>query len=171
MKIVLQTLIVGGLVVVSGGRAEAQARLASLEMAAPAADTVALTERVEVAVRAYRAGRVIEARRELEALARAQEEAGMLPGAALWQLAEAYSATGDRLRAAATLDRLARAAEMHGDPVTQARALFEATIYYQQAGFRERARERYTRMLPLLRSPYMPAELRQSLRARIVARR
>lgn len=171
MKIVLKTLIAGGLIVVSGGRAEAQTRLASLEMAAPAADTAALSERVDVAVRAYREGRVNEARRELETLARAQEEAGVLPGVALWQLAEAHAGSGDRLRAAATLDRLARAAELHGDPVTQARALFEATIYYQQAGLRDRARDRYDRMLPLLRSPYMPTELRQSLQARIVARR
>jgi tetratricopeptide (TPR) repeat protein len=171
MKIVLKVLIAGGVIVVSGGRAEAQARLASLEVVAPAADTAALAARVDEALRTFREGRLQQARRELEVLARAQEEAGMLPGAALWQLAEAYSATGDRLRAAATLDRLARAAELHGDPVLQARALFESTIYYQQAGVRDRAHERYTRLLPLLRSPYMPAEVRQSLRARIVTRR
>lgn len=171
MKIALKVLIAGGVIVVSGGRAEAQARLAALEAPAPApADTAALAARVRAAVQVYQGGRITEARRALEAAARAQEEAGVLPGTALWQLAEAHFAAGDGLRAAATLDRLAQAAEGHGDPVLQARALFEATVHYQQAGLHDRAADRYARMLPLLRSPYMPAELRRSLRARIVTR-
>lgn len=168
MNIVLKILIAGGLIVVSGGRAEAQARLARLDAGVQAADTAALSARVDAAVQAYRQGRVSEARRTLEVLARAQEEAGVLPGVALWQLAEAHAAAGDSARTAATLDRLARVAQEHGNPVLQAQALFEATVIYQQLGLRERAHERYARMLPLLRSPYMPAELRQSLRARMV---
>lgn len=169
MKIVLTVLMAAGLIVTSGGRAQAQARLASLE--APAAargDSTALSARVREAVATFHAGRMDQARRELDAAARAQEAAGVLPDTALWLLAEAELASGENVRAAATLDRLARLAELHGDPVMQARALFEAAVQYQQARLGDRARERYERMRPLLGSPYMPVKLSESLQARVV---
>lgn len=70
-------------------------------------------------------------------------------------------------RAAELLDELAETA---GDPVTQVQALLEAAVLYQQMRSPLESQGRVDRLIPLLDSPYLPAEKRAALRARMTQR-
>lgn len=94
-------------------------------------------------------------------------EAGLLPDAALWRLAEVAYAMQRHEAAAAYLAELADAAQRHGRPDIAAAALLEATVFYQKTGQQEPARRCMERLDALLPSPLLPDTLRQTILARV----
>lgn len=131
-------------------------------------DSLALEARLAEARRLFVEHRLGEARRTYAAVAEAQEGMGQLPEEALWQLAAVFHAERRPRRAAAALSRLAEAAELHGDPVVQARALLEAAVLFHRAGDAAPALACIRRLDPLLSSPYLPDEVRDDVRRRII---
>ncbi len=111
--------------------------------------------------------RFSQARRAYNDIIKLQQSHNILPGEAMWGLAELYYSRKDLRNAAATLDQLADEAQQYGDPVLQARALVEAAIFYQQLGDQEKALTRFERLKPLLSSPFLPEATRTKIEARI----
>lgn len=147
-------------ILVSGGSAAAQTRLASVDGAYPG------VERVGPARARLAAGDLNGARRQLVMAAREARVSGAYAGAALWLLADLE--WSDRpARAAATLDELAESAAAHGDLVLQAQALLEGAVLYQKLGDPARARARVDQLIPLLQSSYLPGDVRDAIRARM----
>ena len=159
--------IAAGLVGVLGcaGSAAAQGtvRLAMEGGAHTASDSVKAATRLGWARAHMMRGDFDGARRELARSIREARAAGSHAGPALWELANVVHVS-EPVRAAELLDEAAAEAETHGDPVAQARALLAAAVLYQQAGRTEEARARVERLRPMLRSPYLPEELRAELR-------
>lgn len=112
-------------------------------------------------------GRFKEGRRAYAAIARLQRANNVLPDEALWNLANLYHGSGNLQRSAQVMDELAQAAELHGNPVVQAKALVEAAILYHTLGQRQEAAMRIERLQPLLSSPYLSNEVRTEIQSRI----
>jgi hypothetical protein len=68
---------------------------------------------------------------------------------------------------ARALDELALAAAEFGDPETQLRALFQATLFYEYLGDEPRVAERLPRIRELLTSPGISDETRRDIASRI----
>ena len=163
-------LLVAGCLV-SGGRAAAQVpmRLAmSAERGTPE-DSTRDAGRMERIRGHLASGAVQAARRELARELRDARSAGAYPREALWLLVSLEHPTRPD-RTVELLDELAESAEKHGDPVTQAQELLEAAVLYQEMRDPQQARRRVERLLPLLHSPFLPAEKRAALRARMTER-
>lgn len=111
-------------------------------------------------------GEVRSARRAAEAVVREGRD-GLASVEALLFLAQMDHADGRRMRAADALDRAAVEAAKHGDPVAQTRALLDAATIYVSEGQMARAAARVEQLRPLLRSPYLPAELRAEAEGRL----
>lgn len=158
-------------VLVSGGGAAAQvpARLAMSVERGAEEDSTRATGRMERARGHLASGAFQAARRELARELRDARGAGAYPREALWMLVNLEHLTHPE-RTAELLDELAASAERHGDPVTQAQALLEAAVLYQQMRDPRQARGRVDRLLPLLESPFLSAEKRAALRARMTER-
>jgi hypothetical protein len=79
------------------------------------------------------------ATRELDGVAREQRRLGISSAETMWQLA---------LQSARSLDMVASEAEKYGDPVSQARALFEAAVQHSAISRFTEARSRMQRLGP-----------------------
>lgn len=112
-------------------------------------------------------GRWKEARREYASVAKLQRTHQVLADEALWNLANIHHGNRDIRRAAQTMDELADAAQLHGNPVVQAKALIESAILYQSLRMPDQARARLERLQPLLDSPFLSKELRSSIEKRM----
>lgn len=112
-------------------------------------------------------GRWKEARREFASVAKFQRTHQVLADEALWHLANLYHGDRQIRRAAETMDDLADAAQLHGNPVVQAKALIESAILYQSLNMPEQASARIERLQPLLDSPFLSDEVRSSIQKRI----
>lgn len=147
-----------------GGKADAQetVRLAMSGAARPAADSAKAATRLVWARELMVRGDFNGARRELGRAVRDARASGSYAGPALWEMANIEHLNAP-LRAAEILDQAAIEAETYGDPVAQARALLAAAVLYQQADRPGEARARVDRLRPMLRSPYLPEELRKEL--------
>ena len=115
-------------------------------------------QRYAAAVREYRRAATI---------ARAE---GHLPSLTLWHLASAHFYGGDPRRAAQVLDELRVEAAGFGDLAVEAVALYNAAWLNGKAGRGREAGSRVAQLEKLLRSPYMPADVRTFLAGRIDAR-
>jgi len=122
--------------------------------------------KLEAAYRMRMEGRTREALRELNSAARAQASAGTSAAKTLWEIAEIQYSDGRFAASARTLDRVAREAEKFGDPVMQARALFEAAVQYSTLGQTADAVLRMERLEPLLESPFIDSDLKSQMSAR-----
>ncbi len=113
-------------------------------------------------------GKFSAAAREYAAVARLQQAEHVIPGEALWKLAGIHHGRKQYLRAAGVVRELAMIAERYGDPTLQAQALLESAILYQRGRQPELARASIERLEPLLHSPSIPEEVRNSLQNRII---
>lgn len=170
MKNLRTGIVVLAAVLAWGGSAAAQVPM-RLAMSAESVEEDSTREsgRVERARGHLASGAVQAARRELARELRDARGAGAYPREALWLLVNLEHPTRPH-RAAELLDELAESAETHGDPVTQAQALLEAAVLYQQMRDPLESRRRVDRLIPLLDSPYLSAEKRAALRARMTQR-
>ncbi|HEV2129614.1 MAG TPA: hypothetical protein VGR27_00840 [Longimicrobiaceae bacterium] len=91
-------------------------------------------------------GRWKEARREFASVAKLQRTHKVLADEALWNLANLYHGDQKIRRAAETMDELADAAQLHGNPVVQAKALLESAILYQSLQMSDEASARIERL-------------------------
>jgi hypothetical protein len=140
--------------------------LASAETFAWVGTNPAIEAKLEAAHRMRMEGRTREALRELTAAARAQVATGTSAAQTLWEVAEIQYSDGRLAASARTLDRVAREAEKFGDPVLQARALFEAAVQYSTLGQHGEAALRMERLEPLLESPFIGSDLKSQISAR-----
>ncbi len=155
--------------------AQSTSSYSSAALSVPAATEAARSEydASEVRMRLDRAhqlskeGRWKEARREYASIAKLQRTNKVLADEALWNLANLYYGNKQIRRAAETMDELADAAELHGNPVVQAKALIESVILYQSLQMQEEASARIERLQPLLDSPFLSDEVRSSIQKRI----
>lgn len=92
---------------------------------------------------------------------------GHLPSYTLWHLACALYYKGELQRAATVLDQLTTEAERSGDLAVEALALFNSAWLNGRSGSGTQAATRVARVRTLLRSPYMPSELRDMLVAKL----
>ena len=114
-------------------------------------------------------GRIAQASREYIKVAKMQRAQNVLPSEALWKLAELHN-TYERSpeRTANVLVALAADAQRFGDPQTEAKALLEATILYNEAYLPEKARDCASRLDVLLTSPLVSDEVRREAQSRII---
>ncbi|MBA2244595.1 MAG: hypothetical protein H0W11_06540 [Gemmatimonadetes bacterium] len=155
--------------------AQSTASYSSVALTVPAAtesvpapyDASNVRMRLDKAHQLCEEGRWAEARREYASVAKLQRTHKVLADEALWNLANLYYGDRQIRRAAATMDELADAAQLHGNPVVQAKALIESAILYQSLKMPEQASARIERLQPLLDSPFLSAEVRSSIEKRI----
>jgi tetratricopeptide (TPR) repeat protein len=129
-------------------------------------DTAATDARLERANQLYARGRITQARKEYLSVAKRLDAEHRFAKLALWRAAELYFVEGDSLRAARTLDQVAEKAAAFGDPITQAQALLEAGILYEQLGLDGRAADRRQRLDAVLTSPVLPDSVRVAINMR-----
>ncbi len=82
-------------------------------------------------------------------------------------LAAAHFALNDLRATARTLDELAEQAAAYGDPETRLTSLFQAALLHQQLHAKTEVAEHVAKIRPLLKSPVIPASVRQEIGARI----
>lgn len=109
---------------------------------------------------------VVEYRRAVR-IARAE---GHLPSLTLWHLASAHFYGGDPRRAAQVLDELRTDAAGFGDLAVEAVALYNAAWLSGTAGRGGDVGTKVAELEKLLRSPYMPEDVRTFLAARLAQR-
>lgn len=109
---------------------------------------------------------VVEYRRAAE-IARAE---GHLPSLTMWHLASAHFYAGDARRAAQVLDDLRVEAAGFGDLAVEAVALYNAAWLSGKAGRGRDAGSKVAQLEKLLRSPYMPVDVRTFLAGRLSTR-
>lgn len=112
-------------------------------------------------------GRVAAARPLYRQAADLQLQASVLPSKALRTLANAFFFAGQDARAAAVLEELARHAARYGDLAGQAEAQVDAAWLYARLGDAPNAWRHVEDVALLLRSPYMPDEVRRRLAWRL----
>lgn len=111
--------------------------------------------------------RFASAEQEYRTAAAIARREGHLPSLTLWHLASAYFYEGDLQSAAVVLDQLRAEAVRFGDLGTEALALFNAAWLNSRQGRREAVETRITALQQLLRSPYMPASIRNHVSTRL----
>jgi hypothetical protein len=89
-------------------------------------------------------------------------------GPTLVSLAHVTYATESALKAARVLVDAAEEAAAFGDLALQAQSLFEASVLYAQAGDGGQAARLVEQTRKLLTSPYLPVEVKESIKRRIV---
>ena len=129
--------------------------------------TAAVQARVTRGDRLTGMRRFAAAEEEYRAAATLARREGHLPSLTLWRLASAYYYEGDLQTAAVVLDQLRDEAARSGDLAVEALALFNAAWLNGQQGRRQAAETRIADLRNLLRSPYMPAGIRNNLSARL----
>ena len=92
---------------------------------------------------------------------------GHLPSLSMWRLANSYFADGNLTDAAGVLDKLTNEAARHGDLPVEALAIFYSAWLNGQAGRGREMTSRIEQLETLLRSPYLPVELRNNLAQRL----
>ena len=149
----------------------APVRLASV-VAAPGGDSAYdpafAKQQLDKADALFLKGNISAAQRAYKAVADMQLANNVLPGEAMWKLAELYQSEGQSRRTAVTLDKLASEAERFGDPKLQARSLLEAAILYQKAGMTENSLACAERLQPLMASPFVSADFRAEVQRRLI---
>lgn len=140
---------------------------AATESVRPAYNESDVRMRLDKAHQLCEEGQWTAARREYASVAKLQRANNVLADEALWNLANLYHGNRQIRRAAETLDELAEAAQRHGNPVVQAKALIESAILYQSLQMPEMASARIERLQPLLDSPFLSDEVRKSIEKRI----
>lgn len=135
-----------------------------------ARDSLRIAAALARAERYATAGRIADARREYRDAIDEQAAAGESTAQTHWLLATAYYAEGRDLSAARALDDAARAAAEFGDPAMELRATFEAAVLYARQRMPDLVAARVDRTRRLLKSPAVPAELRESIARRMVTR-
>ena len=111
--------------------------------------------------------RFAEAQREYLRAAEIARQQGHLPSFTLWHLAGAYYYQGDPRRAADVMQQLSSEAAQWGDLSVQALALFNSAWLNGQGGRGQLAATQLAALTKLLRSPYMPTDLRDHLTAKL----
>lgn len=111
--------------------------------------------------------RFAAAQREYRGAAELARRQGHLPSFTLWHLASAYYYQGDHQRAAAVLEQLAAEAARCGDLAVEALALYNAAWLNGEGGRGRTAATQVADLTLLLRSPYMPAAVRDHLNGRL----
>jgi len=91
---------------------------------------------------------------------------GDFPNPALYRIAVSYYYEGRSVTAADQLEKLASEATAYGDLVAQAWALADAAWINSRAGMKFAMDERVDRLKLLLRSPYLPSEVRSEILTR-----
>lgn len=148
--------------------AHAQSRAASaVGVPVMVASRPADAARMDVAAALANKGHFRKAAAAYHAAAEEQLRHGELPELAYWQEASMYFAIRDNARAAVALDALARHAGEYGNPPVQVRAMLYAAVLHAQAGNARRASELADDLHTLRNSPYLDAELRSELDARL----
>ncbi|HTH64485.1 MAG TPA: hypothetical protein VL563_07360 [Gemmatimonadales bacterium] len=92
---------------------------------------------------------------------------GHLPSFTLWHLACALYYEGNPQGAAAALDQLTTEAQHSGDLAVEVLAMFNSAWLNGQSGNGRVAATKLERVRLLLRSPYLPAAIRDQLSARL----
>ncbi len=106
------------------------------------------------------------ARREYGAAAEIAREEGVLPVEAVRRIANTFYFEGRFQSAARTLEGLAAEAASYGDIVVQAWALADAAWIHGLDGARIDMERRVTELERLLRSPYLPDQVRRDVVAK-----
>ena len=104
-----------------------------------------------------------KARKEYKKAIEVVRSEGEFPSAALYRVAAAYYFEGRYKGAARQLDKIAEEASDNGDIVTHAWALADAAWVLGQAGARIDVDRRLEKLRKLLRSPYLPDEVREEV--------
>lgn len=104
-----------------------------------------------------------KARKEYKKAIEVVRSEGEFPSAALYRVAAAYYFEGQYKGAARQLDKIAEEASDNGDIVTHAWALADAAWVLGQAGARIDVDRRLEKLQKLLRSPYLPDEVREEV--------
>jgi ATP/maltotriose-dependent transcriptional regulator MalT len=113
------------------------------------------------------ARRYAEAEQQYRRAAEIVRRQGHLPSFTLWHLACALYYEGNPQGAAAVLDQLTAEARHSGDLAVEVLAMFNSAWLNGQAGNGRVAASRLESVRQLLRSPYMPASIRDQLSGRI----
>ena len=113
------------------------------------------------------ARRYAAAEQEYRRAAEIVRRQGHIPSFTLWHLACALYYEGNPQRAAAVLDELSADAQQSGDLAVEALAMFNSAWLSGQAGSGRVAAAKLDGVRKLLRSPYMPASIRDQLSARL----
>jgi hypothetical protein len=111
-----------------------------------------------------------EAVQEYRRAAQIARAEGHLPSLTLWHLASARFYGGDPRRAAQVLDELRAEAAGFGELGVEAVALYNAAWLSGKAGRGRDAAAKVAQLEKLLRSPYMPADVRTFLAGRLSTR-
>ena len=111
--------------------------------------------------------RFAEAQREYRRAAEIARQQGHLPSFTLWHLAGAYYYQGDPRRAADVMQQLASEAAEWGDLSVEALALFNAAWLNGQGGRGQVAATQLVALTKLMRSPYMPSDVRDHLTGKL----
>jgi hypothetical protein len=112
-------------------------------------------------------GRFREAAKLYRKAAAARSAAGEYAREELLGLAAAQFALNDIRGTARTLDELADQAAAFGDPETRLTSLFQAALLHQQLHAKAEVADHVARIRPLLKSPVIPANVRQEISARL----
>lgn len=127
----------------------------------------AADEHLQTARRAMTNGDFDIARREFQAAAALDRDAGKLPVEAMTGLADALYAQAYNVEAAITMLRLADAAALVGDVDTEAVALADAIWLNADAGQRLLARKQTERLRALMKDTPLSVETRKAIRNRL----
>lgn len=111
----------------------------------------------------FEQGKHTAARKAYATAAEISREEGDLPEMPLRRLANAHYFQKDYRHAARVLDLLAREAASFGDLRAEAEAVVDAAWLYGKVGDRQRVFQRLARVDRLLRSPYLPQDVKQAI--------
>ncbi|MGD8699157.1 MAG: hypothetical protein PVJ43_07700 [Gemmatimonadales bacterium] len=106
------------------------------------------------------------ARKEYKAAADLMRENGEIPAKALHRIAYTQYYEGKYQSAGKTLEKLAKEAAAFGDLKTQAWAIADAAWVAWKAGDTLDVKARVARLERLLTSPYLPADVKQEIKAK-----
>lgn len=104
-----------------------------------------------------------EARVRYETAVELVRRDGEFPATPLHQIAVSYYYEGKPMMATRRLDELAEEAAAHGDIVTQVWALADCAWVHGKAGAKIDMEERIDRLRRVLKSPYLPYEVRSEV--------
>jgi tetratricopeptide (TPR) repeat protein len=111
-------------------------------------------------------GDLSAARKEYEAAAKLMREENQIPAKAMHRIAYTQYYEGKYQTAGKTLEKLAKEAAAFGDLKTEAWALADAAWVAWKAGDTLDVKRRLVRLERLLTSPYLPADVKQEIRAK-----
>jgi len=106
------------------------------------------------------------ARRQYESARDLIQMDGDFPNPALYRIAVSYYYEGRSVTAADQLEELASEASEYGDLVAEVWALADAAWINSRIGMRLTTDDRVVRLRQLLKSPYLPSEVREEILTR-----